>query len=167
MPIFSLAIILLSFDFTFVIIRLIAESMGDTNAKNAFYILDMYLLGLSTMMVSLWYASASFSAYNIANEQMFDKITILRYKVLGISSIFLAVLGFIYPIHATINSFYRDSLEIQIFTSSTVGLSLIFSLGNYYAWVILGKKIKKLKETLPPEEELSEEEITRMFKEEG
>jgi len=166
-PIFISAIILLSFDFTFVIIRLIAQSMGDLDTYNAFYILDMYMLSISTILASLWYASASFSAYRMAKEQKFDEITTLRYKVLGVSAIFYAGLGFIYPIHATINSFYRHQMEVQIFTSMTVALSLIFALGNYYSWIVLGKKIKKLKETLPSEEELSEEEIAKMFKEEA
>jgi len=166
-PIFISTIVMLSFDFTFVIFRLIAQSIGDTNAYNMYYILDMYLLSLSTMIASLWYASASFSAYTIANEQSIDEIIALRYKIIGISALFFSGLGFIYPIHATINSFYRHPMEVQIFTTFAVALSLIFSLGNYYAWIVLGKKIKKLRESLPSEEELSEEEIKKMFKEEG
>ena len=166
-PIFISSIVMLSFDFTFVLMRLNAQTMGNTHDYNMYYILDMYLLSLSTIIASLWYASVSFSSYNMAKEQNFDEITILRYKVLGVSAIFYAALGFIYPIHATINSFYRHQMEVQIFTTITVALSLIFALGNYYSWIVLGKKIRKLKEKLPSEEELSEEEITKIFKEEG
>lgn len=166
-PIFFSAIILLASDFTFVILRLIAQGMGETQAYNMCYIIDMYLLGLTTMMASLWYASASFTAYNMVKEQKFDKITILRYKVLGISALFLVGLGFIFPIHAAITSFYRHTLEIEIFTTLNVALSLLFTLGNYYAWVLLGKKIEKSRVKLPSEEALSEEEIKQMFQKEG
>jgi len=166
-PIFISEIVLLSFNFAFVIIRLIFRNIGDTHAYNMFYILDMNLLGFSTMLASLWYASASFSAYIIAKEQNFDKITTLRYKILGISALFLTIMGFVFTIHAPITTFYRDLVEIRIFTLINVTTTLLFAVGNYYAWVILGKKIEKSRVQLPSEEDLSEEEITRMFKKEG
>lgn len=165
--IFISEISLLATNLTLVIIRLIGELGGLIPPYSMLYVLDVYFLAIATMLASLWYASASFSAYKMAKFHKFDKETILRYKILGISAIFLALLGFVYPIHAAIVSSYYNRLEIDIFTTTIVSLSLLFAIGNFYAWIILGKKIERSKVMLPQEEELSEEEINKMFEMEG
>ncbi len=149
---------------TFLVLHLFASIQGQLDFENLYYLLYIYFFTLAIFLVSLWYSSASYSAYNLIRDEKIDNNIKLRYKVLGFSSLIFALQGFITPIHVFLITFISN-YNHQLYTIVNVVILVIFALGNLYAWVILGRKIEDSRKAAPSEDEISEEEMMKMIKE--
>ena len=78
-PIFVLTFVLSITALILWILAILALDAGLVQYYNLYHVLDLYLLGLYVMMASLWYASASFSAYYLTKEEKIDDNIKKRY----------------------------------------------------------------------------------------
>ncbi|MFX1273915.1 MAG: hypothetical protein ACFFBP_13270 [Promethearchaeota archaeon] len=127
------------------------------------YLLELYLLSQATIIASIWHSSASFSSLKMIKNENININIKLRYKYIGISAIFLAIQGFLFPIHGLLISFLGDVYIAEIYSFFNVVLSLGFAFSQFYAWIFLGKKIEQIKAQSTLEEDLSEEELMQLI----
>ena len=84
---------------------------------------------------------------------------------MGITALSSALQGAFIPILGILATLLPLEFEQSIATIINVSLLLIFALGSFYSWVLLGKKIEQLREASSSEDEISEEEMMKMIKE--
>ena len=164
-PIFVLSVILSIAALTLNTIASVATNAGLPDHYDSYHLMDLYMLSLLGIMSSLWYASASFAAYNQTKEEDIDVNIKKRYKVLGITALFLALQGACLTLFGNIAVPLTAEYNQGFFTIINVSYSLVFAFGNFYSWILLGKKIEKSREIASSEDEISEEEMMKMIKE--
>lgn len=143
----------------FVLLRSIQSS-------DLLYLLDLYFMGNAAMITATWYAVASFSSFYLIKEKDIEKWIKLRYQILGISAVFYIIRGFLITFNGIIETLSPVPFVLEFYTNINIIIFLLFSLGNFYAWVILGTKKDNSKGEISKEDEISEEEMTKMLKEE-
>ncbi len=159
--------------FWYILILAVGLSIGATIASVGkiisgeipIYLFELYLLSHAVIIASIWHASAAFSSLNSIKNKNIDKNILLRYKLIGISAIFLSIQAFLFPIHGLLNSFLKATYIPEIYNSINLCLSVSFAFSQFYAWIVLGKKIKQGKVDFHSEKQLSEEEIAKMINE--
>lgn len=135
-------------------------------SNDMLYLLDLYFMGNATIITATWYAIASFSSFYIIKEKNIDKWIKLRYQILGIAAVIYIIQGFLITFNGIIEILSPVSYTLEFYTNINIILFLLFSIGNFYGWIILGRKKDNSKSELSKEDEISEEELTKMLKEE-
>ena len=145
---------------------LIFVILRSLQSNDMLYLLDLYFMGNAATITATWYAIASFSSFNIIKEKDIEKWIKLRYKILGICAVIYIIHGFLITFNGIIETLSPVPYAIEFYTNINIVIFLLFSIGNFYAWVILGKKKDIATSEISKEDEISEEEMTKMLKEE-
>lgn len=116
-----------------------------------------FLAGASIVSVG-WLIKATWNSYNsVKDNNLVENHIKKRYKVLTISAI-------IYSLQAIVTLLLPIPIEgwsfIMVFIIAAI--ELVFVFGNFYAWIILGKKTDKQKDDSA---RLSEEEVMALLAE--
>jgi len=130
----------------------------------SFYLLDTYLLTILIVISSLWLAATAFSAYGLIKDENISELIKMRYRILGIASLILAIQGFITPIHTVNQKLLQLDWGVQLYTIINASVLLVFAFASFYAWIIIGKKLEQSVDTTS-EKEISEEEMMKIIKE--